>query len=96
MSERDGQLTEEALRCKPEIRGHAVTCYVYPPGTYFSSHVHDADKIDAVLSGTFRITHGTERHIRKAGDLLMVPRGAIHDAIAEGDDGVCLDAVRTR
>lgn len=73
-----------------------VTRNVYAPGTNFPSHVHDVDKIDPVLSGRFRITLGKESRIREAGDLHIVSRGAIHDAIMEGDDVVCLDTVRTR
>jgi quercetin dioxygenase-like cupin family protein len=95
--ERDGKLTEAALRRKLEMRGYAVTRYVYPPGTRFPSHTHDVDKIDAVLSGRFRITLAEESHVLEAGDMLGVPRGAMHDAAVEGDgEVVSLDAVRIR
>ena len=51
----DGPLTEEAARRKLEARGYTVARYVYPPGTVFSDHTHAIDKIDAVLSGRFRM-----------------------------------------
>ena len=53
---RDGEPTEAALRGKLEALGYSVSRYVYPPGTYFPEHTHDVDKIDAVISGRFRIT----------------------------------------
>lgn len=96
-SERDGQLTKAALRRKLELRGYTVTRYVYPPGTCFPPHAHDVDKANAVLSGRFRITLEEESHALAAGDLVVVPRGVMHDAVVVGgDEVVSLDAVRTR
>ena len=54
----DGLLSEEGLRRKLEARGYAVSRYVYPPGTRFPPHAHGIDKIDAVVSGRFRMTMG--------------------------------------
>ena len=51
----DGPVTEESLRKKLENRGYSVSSYTYSPGTYFSNHKHGQSKIDAVLSGTFRM-----------------------------------------
>jgi hypothetical protein len=34
-SERDGPLSEEAMRRKLEDRGYSVSRYDYPPGTFF-------------------------------------------------------------
>jgi quercetin dioxygenase-like cupin family protein len=94
---RDGVLTEAALRAKLEAQGFAVTRYVYPPGTYFPPHSHDVDKVDAVVSGTFRMTmHGTSLDL-EAGDRLAVPAGVVHSAEVTGDRPVVsLDAVRLR
>ncbi|NIL99893.1 MAG: hypothetical protein GTN89_14605, partial [Acidobacteria bacterium] len=44
-SERDGALTERALREKLERKGYSVSRYTYPPGTYFPDHTHGVDKI---------------------------------------------------
>jgi quercetin dioxygenase-like cupin family protein len=52
--QKDGPLSESAMRRKLEQLGYRVSRYVYPPGTYFGPHTHDLDKIDAVLSGRFR------------------------------------------
>lgn len=94
-SERDGPLSEEALRGDLERRGYHVARYVYPPGTRFPDHSHGVDKIDAVLSGRFRMTmHGREV-VLEAGDRLAVPRGTVHSAEVVGDeDVVSLDATR--
>ena len=51
----DGPLTEAGLRAKLEALGYRVARYVYEPGTVFPDHKHDVDKIDAVLSGRFRL-----------------------------------------
>ncbi len=90
-------MSEEALRRRLEARGYVVTRYVYPPGTYFPPHTHDVDKIDAVLSGRFRMTMQGHTVILEAGDTLVVPRGAEHDAEVVGDEPVIsLDAVKIR
>ena len=92
--ERDGPPTEEALRARLEALGYRASRYVYPPGTFFPEHTHPMDKIDAVVSGRFRMTvEGTEV-ILEAGDCLAVPKGTAHSAEVVGDAPVVsLDAV---
>lgn len=69
--------------------------YVYPPGTRFPPHAHGIDKIDAVVSGRFRMTMGEVDAVLEAGDSLAVPRGALHSAGVVGDEPVVsLDATR--
>jgi len=95
VTERDGPLSEAAMRRKLEARGYRVTGYVYPPGTVFPDHVHAADKIDAVLSGQFRMVLEGVEAILGPGDCLAVPRNAVHSAAVVGDAPVVsLDAVR--
>ena len=91
----DGPLTEAALRRKLESRGYQVTRYVYPPGTVFPEHTHGVDKIDAVLSGRFRMVMEGQGVVLHAGDCLAVPRGSVHSAEVVGNEPVVsLDAVR--
>ncbi len=91
----DGPLSEKTLRQKLEQRGYRVTRYVYPPGTIFPEHTHSIDKIDGVLSGSFRMTLEGQEVILEAGDCLAVPRGAVHSAEVVGDEPVVsLDAIR--
>jgi quercetin dioxygenase-like cupin family protein len=91
----DGELSEAALRRKLQARGYQVTRYVYPPGTYFPDHSHQEDKIDAVLSGRFRMELQDKSLILEAGDTLAVPRGMVHSAEVVGDEPVVsLDAVK--
>lgn len=92
--ERDGPPTEEALRARLEALSYRASRYVYPPGTFFPEHTHPMDKIDAVVSGRFRMTvEGTEV-ILEAGDCLAVPKGTLHSAEVVGDAPVVsLDAV---
>ena len=94
-TEQDGPLSETALRTKLEARGYQVTRYVYPAGTVFPPHSHGVDKIDAVMSGQFKMTMEGEVVILEAGDCLTVPRGVVHSAEVVGDQAVVsLDAVR--
>jgi quercetin dioxygenase-like cupin family protein len=96
-SDRDGALSEAALRRKLETRGYGVSRYVYWPGTYFPDHVHAVDKIDAVLSGRFRMTMLGQEVILEAGDMLAVPKNVMHAAEVVGEEPVVsLDAVRMR
>lgn len=95
-TEADGPLSEKALCRKLSDRGYHVTRYVYPPGTYFPDHSHDVDKMDAVLSGRFRMTMGNQSVILEAGDCLFVPRAATHSAEVVGDEAVVsLDATKS-
>ncbi|MES9993139.1 MAG: cupin domain-containing protein [Candidatus Thiodiazotropha sp.] len=91
----DGEMSEQAMRAKLEALGYQVTCYVYPPGTYFPPHEHAIDKIDGVLSGRFRMSMGTRSVILEAGDTLHVPKGAVHSAEVVGEQPVVsLDAIK--
>ena len=93
--ERDGPVSEKVLRQKLEQRGYRVSRYVYSPGTSFPEHTHGIDKIDAVLSGRFRMTLEGQEVILEAGDCIAVPRGAVHSAEVVGDEPVVsLDATK--
>jgi quercetin dioxygenase-like cupin family protein len=93
----DGPLTEAAMRRKLEGLGYRVSRYDYPPGTFFATHTHGVDKIDAVLAGRFRITLPGGEWVLEAGDWVRVPRGVEHSAEVVGHETVVsLDAVRTR
>jgi len=92
---RDGPLTEAALRRKLEAQGYRVSRYVYAPGTVFPDHAHGRDKIDAVVSGQFRMIVDGHAVVLEAGDSLAVPRGTLHSAEVVSDEPVVsLDATR--
>jgi quercetin dioxygenase-like cupin family protein len=91
----DGLLTEAALRAKLESLGYRVAKYTYGPGTVFPDHKHDVDKIDAVLSGRFRLVVRGHMKVLGPGEWIEIPRGTIHNAAVMGDEPVVsLDAVR--
>lgn len=93
----DGPLTPAALRKKLEARGYSVSSYTYPPGCHFPPHTHEVDKIDAVVSGRFRITMRGQSVILEAGDAIAVPRGEEHEAEVIGNTPVVsLDAIRNQ
>jgi quercetin dioxygenase-like cupin family protein len=92
---RDGPLNTSALRSRLEGRGYHVSRYVYPPGTVFPEHTHSVDKIDAVVSGRFRMTLNGRAVVLEAGDCITVPRGTPHSAEVVGAEPVVsLDATR--
>ena len=94
-AQRDGPLSEQALRSKFEGMGYRVGRYVYPPGTYFGPHSHAMDKIDAVLAGQFRISMQAESVVLRAGDAVYVPKNVEHSAEVVGTDPVVsLDAAK--
>jgi quercetin dioxygenase-like cupin family protein len=93
--EEDGPVTERRLLEALEDRGYSVSRHVYPPGTRFPSHTHDVDKIDAVVSGRFRIALEGEDVVLGPGDAVEVPRGVEHTAEVVGDEPVVsLDGAR--
>ena len=63
----DGRLTEAALKRKIECLGFSVTRYVYQPGAYFPDHSHGVDKMDAVVSGRFRMVVAGQVIVLEAG-----------------------------
>lgn len=91
----DGPLSESALRAKLERLGYSVTRYVYSPGTCFPDHSHSVDKMDAVMSGCFKLVVEGQEVILEAGNTLAVPCGMIHSAEVVGDEAVVsLDGVK--
>lgn len=91
----DGKFSETALRLKLEALGYRVARWVYQPGTVFPDHTHAVDKIDAVVSGRFRLVINGHLAVLGPGDWADVPRGAVHSATVEGDQPVVsLDAIK--
>ena len=91
----DGDFSEPALRRKLEAQGYRIARYVYPPGTVFPDHKHGVDKIDAVVSGHFRLVIGGHVAMLGPGEWVDVPRGVTHNATVMGDEPVVsLDAIR--
>lgn len=84
----DGAFSEAALRRKLERLGYDVSRYVYAPGTCFPDHTHAVDKMDAVVSGRFRLIIEGREVILQADDAVEVPRGTVHSAAVVGDEPV--------
>ena len=91
----DGDFSETALRNKLESQGYRVARYVYPPGTVFPDHKHGVDKVDAVVSGRFRLIIGGHVAVLGPGEWVDVPNGVTHSAAVMGDEAVVsFDAVK--
>lgn len=90
-----GPLSVSNMRLRLEQEGYRVTCYHYPPGTFFSEHTHDIDKKDTVLRGRLKIGTDDGEVILEAGDMIEIPSGVSHTAEVVGDETVIsLDATR--
>ena len=91
----DGPFSEEALRRKLQAAGYLVAKHTYAPGTTLPDRVHDADRIDAVLSGRFRMIVAGHLAMLGPGDWIEVPRGVRYSAAVIGHDPVTgFDAIR--
>jgi quercetin dioxygenase-like cupin family protein len=91
----DGEPSEAALRARLTALGYRVARYVYEPGTVFPDHTHASDKIDAVVSGRFRVVVSGHLAVLGPGDWIVVPRGAVHSAAVMGEEPVVsLDAIK--
>ena len=91
----EGEFSERALRQKLVALGYRVARYEYSPGTVFPDHTHGVDKIDAVISGRFRLVVGGHVAVLGPGDWIAVPSGTVHNATVIGEEPVVsLDAVK--
>jgi quercetin dioxygenase-like cupin family protein len=91
----DGPVSESALRARLEGMGYRVARYTYEPGTLFPDHTHGVHKIDAVISGRFRLVVGGHLVVLGPGDWVEIAAGAVHSATVLGDEPViALDAIR--
>ena len=91
----DGTPSESALRAKLESLGYRVARYTYEPGTVFPDHTHGVDKVDAVVSGRFRLVVSGHLAVLGPGDWIEIPRGSVHSATVLGDEPVVsLDAIK--
>lgn len=91
----DGPVSEAAMRRRLEAAGYLVSRHTYPPGTAFPEHSHAVDKVDAVISGRFRMVVAGHFAILGPGDWVEIPRGVHHTAAVVGSEAVVsLDAVR--
>jgi len=94
-SKRWGELTEGNMRKKLEAEGYSVSRFVYPSRTVFPDHSHSFDKMDAVVSGRFKIEANGQVFVLEAGDMIAVPAGTVHNAKVLGAEPVIsLDATR--
>lgn len=90
-----GKLSEESIEKNLQEQGYWVNRRVYPPGTIFPEHSNNVDTLDAVVSGKLRLSVHGESVVLGSGDVVAVPRGAMHHAEVVGDEPVVtLDAIR--
>jgi mannose-6-phosphate isomerase-like protein (cupin superfamily) len=94
---RDGAFSESALHRKLVARGYLHVRRSYPAGARAALPAAHHDRLEAVVSGTLRVTLGAESAILRRGDLVIVPRGEMRALEVVGASPVySLQAVRKR
>jgi quercetin dioxygenase-like cupin family protein len=63
-------------------RNMTVTRYSFSPEGAFPHHVHDQEQITYVLAGDVRFVMESEDHSLRVGDVIVIPPGVPHRAIA--------------
>ena len=86
--EKDGELTAHNMKCKLESQGYSCIQYTFPPGTDFPDHTHGYTKKDAIVAGQFRFTMFGQTVVLQPGDMMEVPKGAVHNAAVVGNEDV--------
>lgn len=91
---RDGALSEASLQQKLQSLGYQTASRVYPPGAVVSAQTDARERIQAVARGLVKVTIDGESAILTAGDVVMVPRGAVRRVEVIGSSAAhCLEAV---
>ena len=90
----DGPMVEEALQAKLTSLGYALLPLVDPQGAIVSARVHPLDRAVAMLAGLLKITIEGESAILTAGDIGLIPAGAVRRVEAVGTSPIlCVEAI---
>src|ERR1700730_3059659 len=78
----------EGLRVRP-VSGERITLPVFEldPGTAMPEHSHPNEQVGVVIRGEFTFTIGGETHLRKPGDMWVIPPGVPHNVEKAGKAG---------
>ena len=91
---RDGPVTEGALQGKLTSLGYDLLPLLDPHGALVSPRVHPLDRADAVLAGLLKVTVEGESAILTAGDIVLIPGGAVRRVEPVGTSPIlCVEAV---
>ena len=87
-------MVEEAVQARLNSLGYALLPLVDPRGAIVSARVHPLDRAVAVLAGLLQITIGGESAILTAGDIGLIPAGAVRRVEAVSTSPIlCVEAV---
>jgi quercetin dioxygenase-like cupin family protein len=70
-----------------------VSRYSFKGGGRFAHHVHGQEQITYVLSGELTFALGRERHVLKAGSIIVIPADLPHSAEAGAEGAEVLSVV---
>jgi mannose-6-phosphate isomerase-like protein (cupin superfamily) len=91
---RDGPVTEGALQGKLTSLGYDLLPLLDPHGALVSPRVHPLARADAVIAGLLKVTVEEESAILTAGDIVLIPGGAVRRVEPVGTSPIfCVEAV---
>jgi len=91
----EGSFSQEGVIRKLSIWGYKAKKHLYPASTHLPDESVDYDRVDAVLSGHFKVTLEGEEMVLRAGDCLFIPRGTPRSAEVIGNQPVmCLEGYK--
>ena len=82
MSRRSGE--ERQLADRFRERGFSFDIWSDPPGREWRGFVHATDELVVLLEGEVEFVVGGVVHRPQVGEELMIPAGAVHDAVNIG------------
>ena len=93
-AERDGRLSEAALRTKMEALGFVIKARTYPAAIAGTGAVDGVPRAIGVVRGLVRITTDGEQTLLTAGDVAFVPGHATRSVELVGPStALCLEAI---
>ena len=80
VSYQPGQVVSKTLAQNPAV---SLTLFAFDKGEEISSHESSGDAMVVVLDGEGEITIGSERHVVKAGETIVMPANTPHAVFAK-------------
>lgn len=79
VSYQDGQVVSRTLS---QGKGVSITLFAFDKGEEISSHASSGDAMVYVIDGNTEITIGSEKHMVKAGETIIMPKDVPHALLA--------------
>jgi quercetin dioxygenase-like cupin family protein len=75
----EGQVVSRTLS---QGKGVSITLFAFDKGEEISSHASTGDAMVLILDGSTEITIGSDKHMAKAGETIIMPKNVPHALFA--------------